>query len=76
MSANLVIGDEVELNVGARKTIHTIIARKLTAHTRSGVSYRLLPAVSPEWIDAGQLRKAKGFSRHVSRKAGPFEIAP
>ena len=74
MSANLGIGDEVELDVGGRKTIHTIVARKLTAQTRSGVSYRLLPAVSPEWIDADRVRKAKGFSRHVSHKADPFEV--
>lgn len=74
MSANLTIGDEVEIDIAGRKTVHSIIARKLTPETRSGVSYRLLPAVSPEWIDADLAHKANGFSRHVSRKADPFEV--
>ena len=74
MNASLIIGDEVEIEVNGRKSFHTIAARKLTAETRSGISYRLLPAVSPEWIDADLVRKAKGFGRNASRKADPFEI--
>lgn len=74
MSANLVIGDEIELDSSGRKTLHAIVARKLTAQTRSGVSYRLLPPAPTEWVDADLVRKAKGFSRHIKRHADPFEV--
>jgi len=75
MSSGLIIGDEIEFDSNGRKSIHTIVGRKLTAETRSGVSYRLLPADSQEWVDADQVRKAKGFGRNASRKVDPFEIA-
>lgn len=72
MSKNLQIGAQVEVDAGGRKAIHTIIARKSAAITPSGVAYRLLPAVEPEWIDSHLVRKSSGFGSAADPFIDPF----
>lgn len=77
MSKNLRIGDQVEIEVGGRVSLHAIVARKLTAQSRSGVSYRLMPPYIPspwgtEWVDAGFVRRAKGYGRFAEEGENPF----
>ncbi|GLQ96446.1 hypothetical protein [Dyella mobilis] len=75
MSANLPVGAEVTTQDGERQSIHVVVARRMHAESPSGVQYRLMPAVHPEWIDSAKVRKAKGFGNAVDRHSDPFEIA-
>lgn len=62
---NLRAGDHVETDYDGRKTVHVVVARKLTPESRSGVSYRISPsprkAASDAWLDAAWFRHAYGY---------------
>jgi hypothetical protein len=73
--SNLHAGFEVILETNGRQAIHVIVARRMSAESRSGVQYRLMPAVTPEWIDSDKVRRAKGFGTGVDPHADPFEVA-
>ena len=62
-------GDHVETDFDGRKSVHVIVARKLTPNTQSGVSYRISPnprkASADAWLDAGWLTRATGYANDV-----------
>jgi hypothetical protein len=66
---NLRAGDHVETDFDGRKTVHVVVARKLTPNTQSGVSYRISPnprkASVDAWLDAAWLSRATGYANEV-----------
>jgi hypothetical protein len=71
--------NSVDLNVGDHVTLNgldvlVITARRMTPETASGVSFRLLPGLPGEWIDAGKVRAVTGYShREAERDLGEDE---
>lgn len=62
------IGYHVETYLTGRKTIHSIIAVKITSDSDSGMSYRVLPelagragSIEDDWIDSSWFKYAEGF---------------
>lgn len=59
MSAHHEVGDHVTTD---GLNIFSIVAKRVTPESKSGVSFRLMPAIGDEWTDGELLRATTGFS--------------
>lgn len=53
------VGDHVSLGSAF---VHVVCAKRLTPESPSGVSYRLLPQGTSEWVDEATLSPTTGYS--------------
>lgn len=71
MDRELAVGDHVTTD---GLDVRVITAKRVTPDSPSGLSYRLLPTTSDDWIDAASVKPTHGFSDREAREQNGLSV--